>query len=243
MWRRVVCSFWFGGAIVAFSLAALAVLGRGPENWAGKERPAGAERHAQPGLHFRDIRLVGRREGHREWELQVATVKVPRDRGPVDFYLVRRGVVYRQGRPYLSLVADGGVYYPEQNNFVMRGHIVVSRENGDLLRAEEVQWNPATRQVTSTRPVEAKVEGVWFRANRFVVDVETQSLLASGEVQLVKEDGERLTAETIIYSLADAAWEIQGPAELRIRTGGGDEPFVAPGLGHGGEAGEQGGRP
>ncbi len=233
----VLSSAWFGGALVLLALAALALLGRAPEAPAGKSRPAGTEEYRQPGFHFRDIRLVGRNRGKREWELEVATVKAPRDGKQVDFYFVRRGVVYREGEPYLFLTADGGVYYPEQNNFLMRGNIVVSRQNGDLLRAQELQWNPLTRQVTSTRPVEAKVEGIWFRANRLAVDVQTESLIAAGEVALVKENGERLTGDTLIYSFRDAAWQIQGAAELSIRIGGDGEAYVAPGLG--GDAGRK----
>lgn len=228
---RLLGSAWFGGALALLAVVAMVLLGRAPEPPAGKGRPAGAEEYAQPGLHFRDIRLVGRNRGKKEWELEVSTVKALRGTNRMDFYLVRRGVVYREGRPYLFVTADGGVYYPEQNNFLMQGHIVVSRANGDLLRAEELQWNPQTRQVTSTKPVEAKVAGTWFRANRVAVDVEGESMIAAGDVELVKKDGERLTGDTISYSLKDGAWEIQGAAELTIRTGEDAGPYVAPGLG------------
>lgn len=229
--QALVSSAWFGGLLVVLAVGAVAWLGRTPDPPTNQGRPPGSEEYEQPGFHFRDIRLVGRSQGKKQWELDVATVKSPRGARQVDFHLVRRGVVYREGQPYLSLTADGGVYYPEQNNFIMRGNVVVSRENGDLLRAQELQWNPLTRQVTSTLPVEAKVEGVWFRANRFTVDVESETMIAAGEVELVKENGERLAGDTIIYSLADASWEIQGEAELTIRTGGEREPYVAPGLG------------
>lgn len=229
--RRVVSSAWFGACLAVLAVGLVVYLGRAPAPPPGKERPAGAEAREVPGFHFRDIRLVGRSAGRRDWELEVAKVTAPRDGKEVEFYYVRRGVVYREGTPYLRLTADGGVYYPEQNNFLMRGHVVVSRTNGDLLRAEELQWNPLTRQVTSPKPVEAKVEGIWFRANRLVVDVETQSMIASGEVELVKDNGERMAGDTIIYSLADATWEIQGPVEFTIRLGDDGEPYVAPGLG------------
>ncbi|MGE5553965.1 MAG: LPS export ABC transporter periplasmic protein LptC [Betaproteobacteria bacterium] len=236
MWRRVFASPWFGGAVVLLAVAA-ALLGRAPGAPVGQESPDGANRHEQAGFHFRDIRLVGRNQGKKEWELEVATVKAPRDGRRVDFYLVRRGVVYRAGRPYLYVVADGGVYYPEENSFSLRGNVVVSRANGDLLRTEELQWNPSTGQATSNRPIEAKIEGVWFRANRFALDVQAQSLTAAGEVRLVKEGGERLAGETITYSLAEASWEIEGPAELSIPTGENGRQVVWPGLGGNGGPG------
>ncbi|MGE5507694.1 MAG: LPS export ABC transporter periplasmic protein LptC [Chitinophagales bacterium] len=230
--RRLLSSAWFGALLALLAVALVAYIGRAPAPPPGKERPAGAEARETPGFHFRDIRFVGRTAGKRDWELEVAKVTAPRDGERVDFYYVRRGVVYREGQPYLNLTADGGVYYPQQNNFLMRGHVVVSRANGDLLRGEELQWNPLTRQVTSPQPVEAKVEGIWFRANRLVVDVETETMIASGQVELVKDNGERMTGDTIIYSLKDAKWEIQGPVEFTIRLGGDDEEaFVAPGLG------------
>lgn len=232
--RRAVSSAWFGALLILAAVVLLVLFGRPPDPPATKGRPEGAGDPARPGFHFRDIRLVGRSRGEKQWELSVATVSSPKGEGQVDFYFVRRGIVFRENEPYLSLTADGGVYYPEQNNFIMKGNIVVSRPNGDLLRAEELQWNPVTRQVTSTRPVEAKVEGAWFRANRFSVDVASETMVAAGEVELVKEDGERLSGDTIIYSLADGSWEIQGTAELSIRIGEGAEPFVAPGLGGGG---------
>ncbi|MDI6869803.1 MAG: LPS export ABC transporter periplasmic protein LptC [Bacillota bacterium] len=231
--RKALSSPWLGGAAVFLAVAALVLLGRTPEAPVGESRPAGAG-HEQPGFHFRDIRLVGRNQGRKEWELQVATVRTSRDSRQVDFYLVRRGAVYREGRPYLYVVADRGVYYPERGSFSLYGNIVVSRENGDLLRARELQWDTLTGQVTSAQPVEAKIEGAWFRADRLAVEVEAESLTASGGVVLVGENGERLTGEAIIYSLADGSWEIRGTAELSIRTGR-SEPFVAPGLGGGGE--------
>ncbi|HHW14628.1 MAG TPA: LPS export ABC transporter periplasmic protein LptC [Firmicutes bacterium] len=192
--------------------------------------PVGEARPRPPGLYFQDFHLVGRDRGEKQWELEVAAVEAPKEREEVGFRVVRRGTVFRDRRPYLFLAADGGTYRPARNEFTLRGDVVVSRPNGDLLRTAALHWDPVARRAASEGPVEAKVEGIWFRADRLTVDVDSETVTAAGRVELVQEDGQRLTGETVVYSLADAAWEIEGTAELALPLGD-DQTYVAPGLG------------
>lgn len=225
---------WLGPAGLAAAIATagllIAAAGRVPQE---EPPPATPARPRPPGLYFQDFRLSGRERGERQWELEVAAAEAPEGREEVGFRVVRRGTVFRDGRPYLFLAADGGTCRPARNEFTLQGHVVVSRPNGDLLRTSALRWDPVARRATSEGPVEAKVEGIWFRADRLTVDVDAEAVTAAGRVELVREDGQRLTGETVVYSLADAAWEIRGTAELTLPLDKKDETCVAPGLGGG----------
>jgi LPS export ABC transporter protein LptC len=179
------------------------------------QAPVAAE-SGQPGLHFKDIKFVGHHKGERQWELEAQVVDVVKDQDVVEFRQIRSGTVFRDGGPYMKFLASSGRYYAKEDNFVIEGAVNLVSKDGDVFQASSLQWNPQTRQVTSLGAVDAKVKGLWFRADRFAVDVSGEWLLASGNVQVVKDNGDSFLCEDLIYSFKDDSWQMQGQVDLTI---------------------------
>lgn len=204
-------------AVIGCGLLVVALKSRTPAGSAAQtdQAPVVAE-SGQPGLHFKDIKFVGHHKGEKQWELEAQTVDVVKDQDVVEFRQIRSGTVFRDGGPYMKFLASSGRYYAKEDNFVIEGAVNLVSKDGDVFQASSLQWNPQTRQVTSLGAVEAKVKGLWFRADRFAVDVTGEWLLASGNVQVVKDNGDSFLCEDLIYSFKDDSWQMQGQVDLTI---------------------------
>jgi len=86
-----------------------------------------------------------------------------------------------------------------------------------LLEADQIIDDDATRTITAEGDVQVRYQGRTMRADRLTYDLNSGEIRASGNVQIVLEDGSVTYAEEVE---ADEAMQVGAARELRARLGG-----------------------
>lgn len=202
-------------AVMATVLALAAVVffgGRGED-----EIDVGVELPAEPRTQLSATRVVGRHEGERQFELDAATIADEDDWVRID--AIENGVLYRDGRVFVTFDADAGRWHRPTNNLVLIGNVVLVYDERVHMRTDQLEWRAADELVTAPGPVQMIIDGDTVEAGAMEAHLEQERVRFMGDVRIVRKSGDVLEMSDVVYWLAEE--RLEGRGRGRLIVGGG----------------------
>lgn len=182
------------------------------------------------GAEFTEARIVGRRQGERQWV--VHTWRLREEEGDqVRAERIESGTLYRDEKPFIDLQAAEAVANQRTNDLTVRGDVIAVHAEGAVLRTETLQWLAAEERLVAPGHVVVERDGERVEAGRMEVLWPEETVRLYGDVTMGRDDGYWLLAQRVDFPLdGDVMW-VYGPFRAAIPTRGGA-----------GEGGEERGR-
>lgn len=209
--------------VAAALIALFSLFFAGKAVWDGLQRGDEAESGAELEVHLRPrltaTRVVGRRQGERQFELDAGSI------GDEDDWVVlediENGLLYRDGTVFVSFQADAGRWHRPSNNLVLTGDVVLEYDGRVRLRTEEIEWRAEDEIVVAPLPVRMTVDGDEVTANSMEADLDSEKLHLEGDVLILRDGGDRVEMATVVYWLAED--RLEGFGRGRLVFGGKDD--------------------
>lgn len=157
-------------------------------------------------------RVVGRRQGERQFELDAGSIG-----DDDDWVLLERienGLLYRDGTVFVTFQANAGRWHRPSNNLVLSGDVVLEYDERVNIRTEALQWQAATELVVSPGPVHLTIDGDSVTAASMEADLDEERVRLEGDVRITRVSGDRVAMATVVYWLAEDRLEGFGQGQL-----------------------------
>lgn len=181
----------------------------------GPDRAAGPPE--EPRTQLSATRVVGRHQGERQFELDAAVIAD--EDGWVRIETIRNGVLYRDGRPFVTFDADLGRWNRTTNNLILSGNVSLVYDDRVSMRTERLEWRAADELVVAPGPVYMVIDGDVVEAASMEADLEEERVRLSGNVRILRKSGDVLEMEDVVYWLAEERLEGYGRGRIVLRVG------------------------
>lgn len=207
-------SGWLAAAVAVLVLAGAVWY------WSGREpdqADVGPEAAAEPRTQLSATRVVGRHQGQRQFELDAATIADEDEWVRIE--TIRNGVLYRDGRAFVTFDADLGRWHRASNNLVLSGNVWLVYDERVSMRTEQLEWRAAQELVVAPGPVSLVIDGDVVEAAAMEAYLEDERVRLSGSVRIVRASGDVLEMEDVVYWLAEERLEGYGRGRIVLRSG------------------------
>ena len=163
-------------------------------------------------------RVVGRRQGDRQFELDASAIADDGDWIRIE--AIEHGVLYREGEAFVTFTARQGRWHRESNDLVLSGDVVLVYEGRVELRTDRLEWRAAQERVVSPGPVELNAGEDVIRAASMEADLADEVVYLRGDVEIERPGGGRIEVPEVVYWLAEDRLEGRGRGGVRLVLGG-----------------------
>lgn len=208
---------WFAALL---TVAALAVV-VGWRGWVGgDEATAPPETEPDPRPRLTATRVVGRKQGQRQFELDAGVIADDDDWVRIE--AIENGLLYRDGRVFVTFDADGGRWHRATNNLILLGSVALVYDQRVHMRTDRLEWLADEELVVSPGPVRMLIDGDTVEAGGMEADVGEERVSLSGGVRIVRPGGGTVEMEEVVYWLAEE--RLEGYGRGRLVFGDGSDP-------------------
>lgn len=168
-----------------------------------------------PGVEFQSLKLSGIHKGIKQWEILAESVDTNDETHIAKVTNLKRIVLYRNGKPYLSGSAGYAECNMESYDVTVHDKIKLSSDKGDKFRTDIVQWTSASQFLNIPGSVDMVLDGRRISADRAQADLVTETVIAEGNVKVVDEDG-KMAGRRLQYSMKDESFALEGDGEIEL---------------------------
>lgn len=174
-----------------------------------------------PGVQFVETKLVGRKEGARQWE--ILTKSVVQQDGLVTIGDMEKVTVFQGEKPHLDIRAREALWKRKEDTLTLLGDVEVEgRDEEFWLKSDLLIHTGADSTLTSPGPVQMVWSGLKIRADEMVYESESGLLYLIDNV--VIQDGElKWGLKQAVYDLNRDVLDFYGQIVLETKAGAGDE--------------------
>jgi hypothetical protein len=104
----------------------------------------------------------GRRGNGKSWSLTYDRVVANNDQTVLDLYGIRKGTVFRNGRPYLHIVAEHATVNTITHDFTASGHVhveTIGEHPGRAFDTSFAQWSNTSQTISMPRNIAFRIGG------------------------------------------------------------------------------------
>jgi lipopolysaccharide export system protein LptC len=162
-----------------------------------------------PSVIAEDVDLKIREQGKLVWQLTIAKAHVPTDNSTAWATGLKRGVYFRDDKPYLTVTAGQLHYNPATQNIVVRDCIAVNGTDGFSLKTTQLRWDKQLRRIVCP-------DAAWIQVNDLAIQT-PKVFFYPDEKKLVCPDGvtvigknAQLRGDRLAANLDTAQVDIEG---------------------------------
>jgi len=171
------------------------------------------------GVYISDSRLVGRRDGKRQWEITSARVRDDGDN--VDLLEISEVVIFQDNEPYFTVYAEQGRWHRPTNNLELMGNVSATGPDDFALTTTRLFWEAGTEVLRAPEPLVVHYRGAEAQAETMVAETKVELVRLTGNV-LISQDGMIWQMEEIVYDMANDLMHVYGSATLQVEKGSGE---------------------
>lgn len=178
-------------------------------------KPPPSPESIPPSVQLVESRLIGRKDGVRQWELltqsvlQADDVITLRDLGEI--------TIFQDEQPYLLVQAQRATWRRKQDLLELFGPVVVEGKDNFKLESDRLIWEGKQATLTSPGPVLIYWEGMELRAGQMVLETETDLLRLHHNVE-IREGQFVFRLEQAVYDLGSERMEFYGAVALEMEV-------------------------
>ncbi|HHV43388.1 MAG TPA: LPS export ABC transporter periplasmic protein LptC [Firmicutes bacterium] len=188
---------------------------RGAEQDASSPEPPSREFPADPGMYFKDVLLIGRRGGVKQWEMDASLLQVGEGQSEAVIKEIGSGIIFREGEPYLYFTGREGIWNRNTDDFHLLGEVEITTDEERFL-IEGLRYNSRQETFVSTGPVVAYIGEKELHAERMEGDLAKKQMSISGQVEITQGEKQRITADHVVYDSEGKAVELFGNVRLEL---------------------------
>lgn len=176
---------------------------------------------APPSVQFVETKLVGRKEGARQWE--IITSSVVQQDNLVIIGDMEKITIFQEEQPQLDIRAQEAVWERKKDTLTLKGDVeVVGREEEFWLKSDLLIHSGQDFTLSSPGPVRMVWGGLQINADQMVYESES-GLLHLLENVLIQDGELKWGLEQAIYDFNRDILDFYGPIVLETKAGVGDE--------------------
>mgnify|MGYP000886262317 FL=1 len=178
-------------------------------------KPPPPQESIPPSVELVESRLIGRKDGVRQWELltksvlQADEVITLSDLGEIS--------IFQDEQPYLSVSAQRATWRRKQDILELFGPVVVEGEDHFRLESEHLIWEGKQATLTSPGPVLINWQEMELRAEEMILETETDLLRLHRNVE-IREGQFVFRLQQAVYDLGAERMEFYGPLALETEV-------------------------
>ncbi len=169
-----------------------------------------------PSVQLVQSRLVGRREGQRQWEIISRSVLQEGD--VVTLSDLERMVVFQDEEPYLHIQTPRAQWLRKTEVLQLYGPVVVEGEEGLRLESGYLEWQGQTSRLLSPGPVQILWRGMEIRAQEMSLDMEEGLMYLRRGVE-IRDGAFTWKLEEAAYNLDAESMDFYGNVVLEGEAG------------------------
>lgn len=178
------------------------------------EGPSKASPDGEPSLIVDDLqRFVVRKNGVPLWEIAARRVVMAADGQSTIATGVDKGVLFRDGAPFLRLSAQRVRFANSSNNLSADGFVRASGPNGFAVQTPRAIWHHAAKKLECPNPVKAQIKNLHFQTPKLSYESE-KGLLKCPQPVEVTTAGASLKGAKMEVQVKERIIKIKGGAEL-----------------------------
>lgn len=162
----------------------------------GDGTPERVETPSSPDQEIDNFTLTHTRQGDRVWVLEADHARIYEEADRVETSDVRVDFHGEDGELQSTLTADAGILLRRTNDIEAIGRVVVTAEDGTVLRTDRLAWNERVGRISTESPVEIikdddVMTGVGMESNPDLTNIRVKSefraYVRTPEGELVEE--------------------------------------------------------
>jgi LPS export ABC transporter protein LptC len=182
-----------------------------------------SEEKADPGMYFKDVVLIGRRSGYKQWQIDASMMVVGEGENEAAIKDIGSGMIFQDGEPTFHFTGQEGIWNRRTDDFRLLGQVEITTEKEERFLTDGMQYNSSKGTFTSSGPVVAYIGENQLNAERMEGDLSTKQLSISGHVEIKQGEKQRILADHVVYDSEEQAVELFGNVRLELKLGADEE--------------------
>lgn len=173
---------------------------------------------ATPQVIAEDVELNIRSQGKLLWQLTIEKVRVPTDGSTAWVTGLKRGIYFREGKPYLTVTAGQLQYNPTTENILVSGDIHLRSEDGLSLSTSQMRWDKEARRIVCPGAVRMQVKETTITTQKVFLYPDEKKLVCPQAVNVTSPNAQ-LRSDKLAANLQTEQFEMSGNVSgtFRIR--------------------------
>lgn len=139
----------------------------------------------EPPVRIEQGEVLGIKDEKKEWLIVADSISIAEDRQSTLFENIREMIIYKDEEPHLEISAKRSVANMLSKDMELQGNVIISKLNGDFLKAEKVFWHSDEQRLSSDEKVELQVDDNHIYAGSFSTNMEMTQLDLYNRVTVV----------------------------------------------------------
>lgn len=178
--------------------------------------PPPAQEAVPPSVQLVESRLVGRKDGRRQWEILSQTVLQAGD--VVTLSDLKEMIVYQDEEDYLTIDAPRAEWERKTEVLRLFGPVVVEGEDGFRLESDYLVWEGSRGMLTSPGPVWILWHGMEITAAEMSMEPDSGLLHLRGDVE-IRDQSMVWKTEEAVYNVDAEFMDFYGNVVLEGEMG------------------------
>ncbi len=159
--------------------------------------------------------MILREDGKKVFEVSAQRITISPDHHYVDAWKVDKGVMFRDGKPFLQIAADKVRINQQSRDMVATGLVKAHGPDGFSLRTKQANWRHFKKILLCPKPVDATLRGVKLRTSTASYDTQKKLLTCPKPVRAVSKDNTTFTARSASYDATNHDLRCVGTVVLK----------------------------
>jgi len=205
---------------ILVSFAALLVGGVFLTRWLAEESEniAQSEDKTTPSIEIVNAQsMILREDGKKVFEVSAQRITISPDHHYVDAWKVDKGVMFRDGKPFLQIAADKVRINQQSRDMVATGLVKAHGADGFSLRTKQANWRHFKKILLCPKPVDATLRGVKLTTSTASYDTQKKLLTCPQPVRAVSKDT-TFTARSATYDAPNHDLRCVGTVVLKSKN-------------------------
>ncbi len=169
---------------------------------------------AKPDLEIHRNVLMGWRNHQKAWQIKAENIRQTTDGNLVYFEKISEGIIYAVEGRRVHFTAGWARWEKLRSELYFGNGLTISFQDGTLTTPEAV-LNYQTQVARSEKGIRFRGAELSISAQKMQADINKEELLLEGDVTL-EQQGDRLRAQGLFYSLKENRYELQEPREVTL---------------------------
>jgi len=131
----------------------------------------------EPPVNISEGTIVGIKDEKKEWMIEAGNVEIAEDRKRTVFSEVKEMLIFKDDKPELDVKALEFIADMQTKNIEFIGEVVITNNNGDILRGEHFYWDSFEEKLISWDSVNIQFEEINITAGSLSTNVEMDQLV------------------------------------------------------------------
>lgn len=161
--------------------------------------------------------IIVRENGHKLWEFSADRITWSADHRTATATNLRRGVLFRAGKPFLTMSATRVVLNQESRNWQASGHLQANGPDGFSISTDRATWSQRRERLTCPDAVSAKLRGLQIQTRDVFYEAKTGQLKCPQPVEVRSAQATIREGRDVVADIRARRVEFRSGVDITIK--------------------------